>query len=150
MEKAELIKEIIELQRRLSQVLIPYAMEPWRKLDVPLAQLKSLFIIVMKGDTNFRTLAHDLGVTPGNVTGIVDRLVEQGLASREPGLDDRRTIQLKATDKGRELLTGLTETHTGLMVDILEHMSDEDLNSLLRGLSGFIKAVEEYQAKITQ
>lgn len=144
-KKEEVINEIIELQRRMSQVIIPYAIESWRKLDVPLAQLKSLLIITAKGETNFSTLAQDLGVTPGDVTGIIERLVEQGLVSRKPSPEDRRVIWLEATDKGLDLLTNLMESQTRHMVRILEYMSLEDLTSLLRGLSGFIHAVEEHQ-----
>jgi len=149
MDKKEVINEIMELQRRMSQVIIPYAIESWRELDVPLAQLKSLLIITGKGETNFSTLAQDLGVTPGDVTGIVERLVEQDLVSRKPSPEDRRIIWLQATDKGRELLANLMESQTRHMVHILEYMSLEDLQSLLRGLSAFIHAVEEHQKEFT-
>jgi DNA-binding MarR family transcriptional regulator len=145
MDKEEVISEIIELQRKMSRGIIPYAIESWRKLDVPLAQLKSLLIIAAKGETNFSTLAQDLGVTPGDVTGIVERLVEQELVARKPNPEDRRIIWLQATDKGRDLLANLMESQTRHMVHILEYMSLEDLESLLRGLSGFIQAVEEHQ-----
>jgi MarR family transcriptional regulator, organic hydroperoxide resistance regulator len=145
MEKKEIIKEIMELQRRMSQVIIPYAIESWRELDVPLAQLKSLLIITFKGETNFSTLAQDLGVTPGDITRIIERLVEQGLVSRHPSPEDRRIIWLHATDKGRELLTNLMESQTRHMIHILEYVSLEDLKSLLSGLSGFIQAMVEHQ-----
>jgi len=149
MDKKEVINEIMELQRRMSQVIIPYAIKSWRELDVPLAQLKSLLIIAGKGETNFRTLAQDLGVTPGDVTGIIERLVEQGLVSRKPSPEDRRIIWLQATDKGRNLLANLMESQTCHMVYILEYMSLEDLQSLLNGLSGFIHAVVEHQKEFT-
>jgi DNA-binding MarR family transcriptional regulator len=145
MNKKEIINEIMELHRRMSQVIIPYAIETWRELDVPLAQLKSLLIIACKGETNFSTLAQDLGVTPGDVTGIIERLAEQGLVSRKPSPKDRRRISLQATDKGRDLLTNLMESQTRHMVHILKFMSLEDLESLLRGLSGLIHAVGEHQ-----
>jgi DNA-binding MarR family transcriptional regulator len=145
MDKNEVINEIIEMQRRLSQLIIPYAIETWRKLGVPLAQLKSLLIIVGKGETNFTTLAQDLGVTPGDVTGIIERLVEQGLVVRKPNPEDRRIIWLQPTDKGRDLLANLMESQTRHMVHILEYMSLEDLKSLLSGFSAFLHAVEQHQ-----
>jgi MarR family transcriptional regulator, organic hydroperoxide resistance regulator len=145
MDKKKVINEIIDLQRRTSQLIIPYAIKAWRELDVPLAQLKSLLIIAGKGETNFSALAQDLGVTPGDVTGIIERLVEQGLVSRKPSPEDRRIIWLQATDKGRALLANLMESQTRHMVHILEYMSLEDLKSLLMGLSGFIQAVGEHQ-----
>jgi DNA-binding MarR family transcriptional regulator len=148
MDKKEVINEIIELQRRMSQVMIPYAVKTWQELEVPLAQLKSLFFIVSKGETNLSILAQGLGVTPGDVTGIIDRLVAQGLVGRKPNPDDRRIIWLQATDKGRELLANLMESQTRHMVHILEYMTLEDLRSLLSGFSAFIHAVEEHQKEL--
>jgi DNA-binding MarR family transcriptional regulator len=145
MNKSEKIQELIGVFRRISQILSTFSIESWRKLDLPLAQLKSLFLIINKKGTNFRTLAGDLGVTQGNVTGIVDRLVEQSLVSRNPGLEDRRVIWIEATDKGRQLLADLVETHTGNMIQILNYMSLEELEALSIGLSGYIRALEEHQ-----
>jgi MarR family transcriptional regulator, organic hydroperoxide resistance regulator len=145
MNKQDLITKIIETQHQLSRDLVPHAIESWRKLDVPLAQLKSLFIIATNDHTNFRNLAQDLGVTPGNVTGVVDRLVEQGLVVRNPNPEDRRIIRLQATEKGRALLANLMETHVRHLVQVLEGMSEEDLRAFLQGLSAFIKSIEEYK-----
>ena len=145
MNKAVAINEIIELQKQASKVLVSYAIDSWRKLDVPMAQLKSLFIIANKPDTNFKMLAQDLGVTSGNVTGIVDRLVEQDLVTRNLDPGDRRVIHLQATEKGQGLLTNLIEAQTQHMSHILTHMSMEDLTSLSRGISGLIRAVKDHQ-----
>ena len=82
MDKSQLISEIVELQRQAGRILGQYAASVWIDSGLTLAQLKSLFLITSKGSTNFRKLAEALGVTPSNVTGIVDRLVEQGLVSR--------------------------------------------------------------------
>jgi DNA-binding MarR family transcriptional regulator len=84
-------------------------------------------------------------VTQGNVTGIVDRLVEQSLVSRNPSPEDRRVIWIEATDKGRQLVANLIETHTSQMLHILNHMSLKELEALSIGLSGYVKAVEEHQ-----
>jgi DNA-binding MarR family transcriptional regulator len=104
-----------------------------------------LFIIATNDHTNFRNLAQDLCVTPGNVTGIVDRLVEQGLVIRNPSPEDRRIIRVEATEKGRALLANLMETHVRHLTQILEGMSTEDLSAFLQGLSAFIKSMEEHK-----
>jgi DNA-binding MarR family transcriptional regulator len=145
MDKREIINEIVELHRRMSQVMIPYAIKTWRELEVPLAQLKSLLITAGKGETNFRTLAKDLGVTPGDVTGIIERLEAQGLVTRKANANDRRIIWLQPTDKGRDLLANLMESQTPHLVHILEYMSLEELQSLLSGFTAFLHAVEQHQ-----
>lgn len=48
-------------------------------------------------------LAERLYVTKGNVSGLVDRLVEAGLVERRPIPGDRRSHALHLTDRGRAL-----------------------------------------------
>ena len=146
--KAQAVKEIVALQERLSRVFVNTEFEHWRKLDVPMAQLKSLFIIAHREGTNSRTLAQYLDVTQGNVTGIVDRLVQQGLVARTPTPEDRRIVLLQATEKGRDLLTDLIESQTKHLIGISAYMSVEEVSTLRQGLDAFVRAAEEYQKEL--
>lgn len=148
MHKQQTIEELLALQQRIVRAIAPYVIEVWRKLNVPLAQLKSLQIINLREGTNYKALAHDLNVTPGDVTGIVDRLVEQGLVVRVPNPDDRRVTWLETTEKGRELLTNLIDSRSRHMIKIMEFMQEEDLAALLRGTTAFIHTLEEHQREI--
>ncbi|MEV4131730.1 MarR family transcriptional regulator [Dactylosporangium sp. NPDC049742] len=49
-------------------------------------------------------LAQALGVTPRNVTGLVDTLEHKGLLRRVPDPADRRSVRAVATDDGRAWL----------------------------------------------
>jgi len=143
MKKSELINEVISLFHKLGESRMHYQFEPWRKLDVPLAQLKSLFIINFKGNINVRNLALDLGVTPGNVTSIVDRLVAQGLVRRSESPEDRRVVLLELTDEGRRTITSIHETGIGHLRRALERMDSADIAALARGIRSFIRAMEQ-------
>ena len=149
MNKAELINEVISLFHKLGQSRMHYQFEPWRKLDVPLAQLKSLFLIHIRGSINVRNLALDLGVTPGNVTSIVDRLVAQGLVRRSENPEDRRMVLLQLTDQGRKTITDIHETGISHVKRALERMSTEDIIALACGVSSFIAAIEQDQEAST-
>jgi MarR family transcriptional regulator, organic hydroperoxide resistance regulator len=149
MSKEELITEVMELFKKLEQHRMHYQFEPWRKLDVPLAQLKSLFLIHIKGSINVRHLAQHLDVTSGNVTSIVDRLVGQGLVTRSENPEDRRIVLLELTDKGRETINKIHETGMSHMKRILGRMNDEDLSALIRGVSAFIDAARGDQEDST-
>ena len=145
MDKAARIEGLLKLFDDLSQAMAKYSFGPWRELDIPLAQLKSLFIISIKGSTNTRNLANDLGVTPGNVTGIVDRLVEQGLVSRTQNPEDRRVVFLQLTEKGRETITSIRESGMRQMTGILAYMSLDGLSCLAAGMKDLIESVEKHQ-----
>jgi len=145
MDRIETTNDIIRIQEQLTQFLIPLAIDSWGKLNIPLTQLKSLFIIATRTNTNFRSLANHLGVTPGDVTGIVSRMVEQGLVKRNPDPEDRRVIWLEATEKGLGLVTNLIDIKKLISVNILDHMSAEELNSYHYGLKGLISAIKQLQ-----
>ncbi len=64
-------------------------------------------------------LSGELRVSNGNVTGIVDRLVNEGLIIREPVPGDRRAMLVRLTDEGRETFAGMAEAHEGWIDDLL-------------------------------
>jgi DNA-binding MarR family transcriptional regulator len=145
MEKAQLIRQVIELQRKVNRMLRRQVPDAWMELSLTLAQLKSLSFISSEGNTNVRKLAAALSVTSANVTGIVDRLVKQGLVTRRENPEDRRMLLLQVTDKGRALITDLRERQTSRLSEILDYMSPDEVSILAQGLSSLLKACELYQ-----
>jgi DNA-binding MarR family transcriptional regulator len=139
--RVELTKEIIRLQQ-MSHALGQYAPEAWMELNLTIIQLKSLFFIDSEGSTNFRKLASALGVTPPDVTRIVDRLVEQGMVTRRENPEDRRMQLLQATKKGKALLAKLRENRTTHLYRILTHLSTDELNTVAQGLRALVRAAE--------
>jgi MarR family transcriptional regulator, organic hydroperoxide resistance regulator len=142
MDKPELINQVVALIHTLEHGRMHDQFERWRKLDVPLAQLKSLFIINFKGSLNVRSLAADLGVTPGDVTSIVDRLVAQGLVKRLESPGDRRIVLLELTDKGRQVIIDIHQTAVSHIRRALEKMTAGDIGALARGLEAFSAAMD--------
>ncbi len=151
MEKTELIKGILERQQKVNDVLTRYIPNSWMDLHLTVAQLKSLFFITNEGTTSCRKLAAALGVTPQNVTGIVDRLVERGLVSRQGNPEDRRMHSLRATEKGEALVADLRERRVNRLSEILTLMSQEELVVLARAMEPLVEAAgarrEEIQAQ---
>jgi DNA-binding MarR family transcriptional regulator len=111
-------------------------------LPVTVAQLKSLFFISNQESSNLGRLAAALGVTPANVTGIVDRLVEHNLVSRVENTQDRRMLLLRTTPQGEELLANLRERRRNIMSDILVRLNTDELATLAKGLAFLVKATE--------
>lgn len=142
MEKQELITEIIKLQRKVDRAWRQYELGVWLDLPITMAQLKSLFFISNQGSTHSGKLAAALGVTPTNVTGIIDRLVKQGLVSRTEDVQDRRVMLLQATGRGEELVTKLRERRRSYLAEGLARLSVDELAILARGLSSLARAAE--------
>jgi len=147
MDRKELIKEVMDLQHQTDLILRQFEPEPWIELNLTLAQLKSLLFIAAKEKTNFKKLAEALGVTPPNVTGIIDRLVEQALVTRTENPEDRRIMLLQVTEKGQELLNNLRERHTSQMLQVLSYLSTDELMMQVKTLKDLKRAAESHLQK---
>jgi DNA-binding MarR family transcriptional regulator len=143
----ELIARIIEAQRRMNRVIRERTLDSWVKLNLTIPQLKSLFYVSRHGRVNLSGLASGIRVTPANVTGIADRLVEQGLLTRTPDPDDRRVSWLRATDKGKTLINDLREGRAQEMRRILDKLTEEELSTVARGFELVARAAEVSEGK---
>lgn len=68
-----------------------------------------LWALFHDGPMTQRALATQLGVTPRNVTGLLDALQEDGLVVRAPHPSDRRATLVSLTDEGRSVTSALTD-----------------------------------------
>ncbi|MDP2662747.1 MAG: hypothetical protein Q8R28_18685 [Dehalococcoidia bacterium] len=65
--------------------------------------------------------------------------------SRHEDPRDRRSLQLRVTDKGESILAALRERRTTYLSAALSRLSIEDLSIVSRGLSLLGKASEEQE-----
>ncbi len=142
MEKVDLIEEIIELHRQVNRALRQYNQDAWMQISLTVPQVKSLFFITNSGNTNFKNLAGALKVTQSNLTGVVDRLVEQGLVSRAENPEDRRMMSLKATEKGEALVSELRDRRLNQLSQALTELNEQELNTIAQGLALLAKVTE--------
>ena len=144
MEKAKQIAEIIRFYRLVNRYMRRDSPDVWMDLTLTVPQLKSLFFITNEGTTNLRKLATALNVTPSNVTGIVDRLVQQGLVSRQENPKDRRVSLLRPTEHGEATVDNLRERRTSYLSRVLGQLRSNELSLLERGLAAMGRvALEE-------
>jgi DNA-binding MarR family transcriptional regulator len=67
-------------------------------------------------------LSRRLMVTNGNVTGLVDRLVEDGLVERRVSEEDRRSATVRLTDEGRALFGRMACAHRTWVAELFDGM----------------------------
>ena len=154
MNRNDLIQQAIGLQKELNRLTLEYSTKEWMSLDLTIAQLKSIIYIYGKEKASFKELAGALNVTPSVVTGVVDRLIQQGMVKRKRiGTSvDRRVQWLIITDKAKTLLDNIRRQTIDNSSQILEALSDEELSDLVQGFSALIRAVEpnfENRNKVT-
>ena len=107
------------------------------RFDVMAALYRAPEGMLMSGLSRF------LLVSNGNVTGIVDRLVTEGLVTRARRNGDRRTSMVKLTDAGKAQFETMAAAHEGWIGTLLGGVSDEDTRRLATMLKSFRSNWEE-------
>ena len=92
-----------------------------------------------EGDMTMGQLSSQLMVSNGNITGLVDRLVSEGLVSRKPAPGDRRTHLVSLTDQGRETFHEMVPEHESWVADVMSGLDRDEMNDLLN-LLGRLKS----------
>jgi DNA-binding MarR family transcriptional regulator len=87
-------------------------------------QLHVLFMLLSDGPTTMSHLAEALDVSLPNVTGIVDRMVENGLVERG-GADDRRVVTVRATAAGRHTVEEIDLVRRRQLAAVLAQLNPE-------------------------
>jgi DNA-binding MarR family transcriptional regulator len=88
-------------------------------------------------------LSRRLMVSNGNVTGITDRLVSEGLVAREPSPTDRRTAFVRLTPEGRRAFRAMAHRHEAWIADFFDGMTADEIRELMRLLGKAKQSVRE-------
>ncbi|TIW66640.1 MAG: MarR family transcriptional regulator, partial [Mesorhizobium sp.] len=75
-------------------------------------------------------LSRFLLVSNGNVTGIVDRLVSEGLVTRARRNGDRRTSMVRLTEDGSKAFAEIAAAHENWVGELLGNVSEEEARRL--------------------
>ena len=119
----------------------------WLGLDLTMVQFKSVLLLVFTGGMTSRGLADQLGVGPSAVTQLVDRLVDQKLAVREPDESDRRVIWVRPTAKARALQDDLMQTSRSMIAEVLEGLSARERTAIRQALAVLLDRAQALLAR---
>lgn len=106
-------------------------------LELNVRQRLVIQALGLEGDRPIAAIGQQLGFTPSTMTGLVDRLEEQGLLRRERHPSDRRATVLSLTRRGEtafrrevdfyralvdETLAAIEDDAKGIVLDALAHL----------------------------
>ncbi len=92
-------------------------------------------------------LSRRMMVTGGNVTGITDQLVTEGLVERVDVANDRRAWRVRLTARGRKQFNEMAQQHESWIVDAFAGLGSKEIAQLHK-LLGKVKQHSQQQAGI--
>ncbi len=80
-------------------------------------------------------LSSRMMVSNGNVTGLVERLVTDGMLTRRAAPNDRRAQIVSLTAEGRRTFRAMARTHEGWIAEVFAGLSTTETETLMRMLA---------------
>lgn len=88
------------------------------------------------GGLTMGELSRRLMVTNGNVTSLIDRLVDENLITRRADPDDRRTQIIELTAGGKRIFRKMSAAHAGWISELFDGVDRKTLETLHDNLAG--------------
>jgi DNA-binding MarR family transcriptional regulator len=83
---------------------------------------------------SIRVLSASLIASSGNITRLLDRMQDEGLLSRSPAPEDRRSVLVHLTPAGASLFEAMAKDHEVWVSEILADIPKAQQKALLSGL----------------
>jgi len=79
-------------------------------------------------------LSKKLMVSGGNITGLTDQLVKEGLVVRQDDPNDRRSYLLICTDEGRREFAEMAQSHENWITELMQDLGTSEIEQLYASL----------------
>ena len=135
--------KMIELLPQLIRGLAQYEHNYLSRGKITLPQLWVLEYLSRQGSSPMNHLARFLKVSRPATTGLVDRLILQGLVKREEDKSDRRVVRVTVTPKGRKIIANIWEQKRRTFVRAFGQISPQDR-------AQYITTLEQVASNLTQ
>ena len=124
-----------EISRRLTPV--------FRERGLSLVELFVLMQTNRRGSCRATELATLIGVPASTVTGILDRLEKRALLERSQDPNDRRSIQITASSKTKELVGAVRAAMEEALRKPFTSMSESRTRRLIQDLRFILETLEQ-------
>ena len=139
------IERVLDCSSQLFRSLRPGQNQVLLTLDLTMPQLKTLLCVTPDGATSGQ-IARSLGIGLSTLTGIVDRLAEQGLVVRREDPDDRRITRVLPTERGQDLIDQLLRWRNEHLTQLLSRLSADELRVVEEAFAYLVAASADKEA----
>jgi len=140
--KKDVAMRMHDVMRRLVHHHIRALSFPDLDTDLTRAQMATLTQIGRRNESTMGLLADELGIAPGSLTGVVDRLIEKDLVQRERSSQDRRKVVVRLSRNGEETFVRFRGAATKFSDSLLSLLTPEENGTLLRLMERLVDGLE--------
>ncbi|PIJ62577.1 MarR family winged helix-turn-helix transcriptional regulator [Mesotoga sp. H07.pep.5.3] len=145
MEESSRIQEMLTLVKRIMSVVKQNFESDFKKMGLTQSQILVMRVLNLRGDMKVSDISKELDLSNSTVSGIIDRLVEKKIVQRKRSDEDRRIVMISLADEYRQPVKKGLNAFAQKMRKALSTMTEEDVDSIIRGLEKLEKILEESQ-----
>jgi DNA-binding MarR family transcriptional regulator len=138
--RASAVESVIAGYEALMQHLADRHAPEFLEIDITMPQAKLLYLLGASGDLHMSAIVARLGVSLSTVSGLVDRVVDHGLATRREDPADRRQVVVALTPRGAEFIDRFRELNARQMRELLALVDDGELACVRDALGALAQA----------
>lgn len=112
------------------------------EIDAPGWESHLLSYVEIYGPCRVSELRRVFGYQPSTLTSVLDRLEAEGLLSREPNPEDRRSILIDVTALGRRTGRRARAEVEKFEDEILRHVGEEDLTGFRQVMAAIAEVTQ--------
>ncbi len=95
-----------------------------------MTQFGVLEILEHLGSLPLKTIGEKILLSSSNLVTVIDNLEKQGLVNRQKNPDDRRSVMVCLTDKGKSTLQPIFQSHLKQLIDCFSILNLDELKVL--------------------
>jgi DNA-binding MarR family transcriptional regulator len=134
LNKHEYEHRVIHLLRRLACHMYSHSRQMVRRCGLTTPQALTMQILLQTGGTTASELARQVCLSPGTLTGVLDRLEAKRLIERARNQADRRSVMVRPTAGAARLFEGDLSLLSAGFSDRFAALPEREKESILKAL----------------
>ncbi len=115
-----------------------------RKMGISLAEFNCLAQFYESDTLSVKELNERLDLTPGGVTRVITLLEKKGLIKRRISPDDRRSINVHLTKKGKEMVAKLQQEASKMHEEIFAKLDNPSREKLVWSIEKLLNIIDAW------
>ncbi|GGJ88697.1 MarR family transcriptional regulator [Lentibacillus kapialis] len=111
---------------KASKSVTEYVKKDISRYDMKTNDFAILEALYHKGELTVKQISEAVLINAGSMTYVIDKLETKGLLKRQPCKDDRRSIYIHITDKGKQLMDDIFPKHKEAIEALFQGLSIDE------------------------
>jgi MarR family transcriptional regulator, organic hydroperoxide resistance regulator len=142
MEEVSKAVKVVQLMKKVMSTIKHRMGNHFKEMNLTGPQGMLMGTLAHHGEMKVSDLSEKLRLSNSTVSGILDRLENQGLVERTRSKEDRRVVYIKVTDEFRKHSQKHFEEINKLIESMMDKATPEELDIILEGMNTLEKVID--------